>query len=87
MPTCRTIIAVIDHPDYIDDGATPERIVEVTTAAAEMFYARRDDVWQFRVIERRESYRHVNLPADYNAMEDREIRAMAWNLYCNAGAP
>jgi hypothetical protein len=26
MPTCRTIIAVIDHPDYIDDGATPERL-------------------------------------------------------------
>ena len=87
MPTCRTIIAVIDDLDYIDDGATPERIVEVTTAAAELFYANRDDVQEFRVIERRESYRHVNLPEDYNAMEDREIRAMAWSLYCNAGAP
>ena len=87
MMTTRTILAIIDDPDYIDDGATPERIVEVTTAAAEMFYANRDDVQEFRVIERRESYRHVNLPADYNAMEDREIRFMAWRIYCNAGAP
>jgi hypothetical protein len=87
MKTTRTIIAIIDNASYTDDGATPERIVEVTTAAAEMFYANRDDVQEFRVIERRESYRHVNLPEDYNAMEDREIRAMAWCLYCNAGAP
>jgi hypothetical protein len=87
MKTTRTIIAIIDNASYIDDGATPERIVEVTTAAAELFYSRRDDVHEFRVIERRVDYVSVDLPADYNAMEDREIRFMAYRIYCNAGAP
>jgi hypothetical protein len=78
----RTIIAVIDNASYTDDGATPADIVKATTTAAELYYAGREDVTKFDVIERLEAYTGVQLPADHNAVENREIAELAWKIYC-----
>jgi hypothetical protein len=39
-------------------------------------------VTEFDVIERLEAFAGVQLPADHNADENREIAELAWKIYC-----
>lgn len=82
----RTIIAVTDAHCWSLENVPAERIVELMYEAGEAYYANRDDVGSFEVIERLERYSNVDLPADYNKAESKAIMAAAWELYCNGPA-
>ena len=78
-----SVIAITDD-DF--EGVDEEHVVAAYEEAANVFYFGTYD--EIRVVTRLQRYSNTQLPSDAcSPADNREIRNMAWRLYCEAGAP